>query len=191
MVGYDNRLIGLSTDSRIAYDQALPQDDTWRESYIWDLSAREGTVVCARNDGRITLHSAKNGELMASHRAGDRQVVAADFSPDGRLIACAVGWDTVFLTARTGGVDGAILRSGENVRALTFSPSGRYVATASDDHMVRVFTAPHGQKIFEHRVGAFATCVAFASPTQLVVGSSGNGLHVFTWSPDAVHLDRH
>ena len=62
------RLVGFSLGGKIAYDASMPPNDTGTESYIWGLAASPSAVACARDDGRMTLHSPGDGKLLATYR---------------------------------------------------------------------------------------------------------------------------
>jgi WD40 repeat protein len=180
IVACNNRLVGFSAAGKIAYDVALPQDATRLESYIWDLAASPSAVACARNDGRITLHSPSDGKLLATYKDPHYQeALAIAFSPDGSEIAlggapCAAR----VYDAKTGKLLRAMPKQEDHVVSVCFSPSGELLAVAVMFYSkVRVFAMRDGRQLFDTDIGVYRSCTCFKTENRLIV-ASGNGLYV-------------
>jgi WD40 repeat protein len=92
------------------------------------------------------------------------------FSPDGRLLAAGnkAGNLTVFRLA-----DGttAVLHHGGSVNQVLFSPDGRYMATASDDRIARVFETSGWRLRLQMRHQSPVPSVAFSWDRRYVISA--------------------
>lgn len=160
---------------------------TDRKNRVIDLSnhnitavafAADGeSFVAAGSDGRITLWSAKSGELIrtvATHGAGLRSIAV---TPQGDTVAA-------------GGRDGAVLlydlatdqplatipNYASSVNCVRFSPSGRQIAVAIGDWMssnrseVVILETATGRPVMTLNCETTPGAVAFASNDELIVG---------------------
>ncbi|HYO14661.1 MAG TPA: hypothetical protein VE685_15815 [Thermoanaerobaculia bacterium] len=106
-----------------------------------------------------------------------KSVLAASFSPDGRLVATGSAdgkarlWD-----ARTGRAVGAPLAHSGPVSALSFSPDGRLLATASADRTARLWHIRTGRlHVPPLQHGGNLTAALFSPDGTTLATASGDG----------------
>jgi WD40 repeat protein len=107
-----------------------------------------------------------------------REVVAVEFSPDGRLVAVAdrsTPPTARVFDAATGDMHAQLRGHVDELRSVAFSPNGRWVLTASLDRTARVWEAATGRPVAEFRGNRRALVDASFSP---------DGNHVLTAGAD-------
>lgn len=142
----------------------------------------DNTVVLTAGAGGVRLYNRAHGYavkplLPASH------VVAAAFSPDGKLVAAA-GTGADHAAHVWDAASGALLYTLEHdagVLSVAFSPDGRYIATGSADGTARVWSTAGGLPVtagFKHdagKSGDFAVhAVSFSPDSRLLLTVGGN-----------------
>lgn len=145
------------------------------------ISANGRELYSASDDKTVQVWDAETGERVRVLRgwigAGDDgAVLAADASRDGRLLAVAgaTGRHDVRLLDPVSGAVLAVLRGhAQTVRNVKFSPDGRWLASSSLDHSVRVWRTGQGQ-------GLGTSVGALRGHTKPV--------YAIAWSPDSKHL---
>lgn len=83
------------------------------------------------------------------------------YSPDGRLLAAAAGENAYLLETATGKVVQS-LKHGGKVNAISFSPDGSRVATASYDQTARVSDVATGKEIWHSAQNGAVFAIAFS-----------------------------
>ncbi|KAI0169135.1 hypothetical protein GGR52DRAFT_509172 [Hypoxylon sp. FL1284] len=153
-------------------------------------------VASASTDSIMCLWDGKTGALLSSDNIPGGNTTSLVFSEDAtRLLSAST--DSVARIWNVNRSEGTIkltfhLDGHSNwLRYATFSPSGRLVATASDDRTVGIWEMPSGtsdtqeenpiaQSVFEgHKDYVFS--VAF-SPDETRLASAGDDLHVMIWN---------
>jgi WD40 repeat protein len=103
------------------------------------LSSDGRQALTASLDGTARLWDAESGALVRTFSGHEGWVFDADFAPDGTAIATASKDGTARLwSVATGRVE-ATFAHPERVNAVEFTGSGRTVATACHDGVVRIF----------------------------------------------------
>jgi WD40 repeat protein len=87
-------------------------------------------------NGSMRLWDWPSGEPRAAWRALGN---ALAFSPDGRLLVTAHGGGLELRDAEDGRWLAAYRWHGDRIQAVAFSPDGQWIATASDDHFVKLW----------------------------------------------------
>src|SRR5260370_42548005 len=89
------------------------------------------------------------------------------------------GWDAVT------GRKTADLRCGGVVWDVVFSPDGRWIATASEDHTARVWEADTGREVARiNHESIRVSSVAFSPDGRLLATASGNAVRFHYLQPD-------
>ncbi len=122
-------------------------------------------AACARAN-RVFVYHLPSGQAVANEVAGRDQVNALAFNPDGTLMASG-GFREVKLWRRARDVQKLQLTAAGSRAAV--SPDGKWLATASDDGSVKIWTLPAGQ------------------PARSIAAASG-AVVALRFSPDSVRL---
>jgi WD40 repeat protein len=123
-----------------------------------------------------------------SYEPGSAIVVA--FSPNSRFIAVGTDTDVQVIEASTG-KELSHLPHKRPVEAVTFSPNGQYVATASHDNTACVFEVATGKKKREFRFSNNVFAVAFSPDGRYIAaGGEDNTAAVFELSTGKKVLHR-
>jgi WD40 repeat protein/uncharacterized caspase-like protein len=93
----------------------------------------DGTVVAAAgHDAGLHMWSGETGELLYEQTPGLGGVTAIAFSPDGKLIAQAVGGNKVDIARAADGASTRLLSLPLAASALTFLPDGKMIAAGDE-----------------------------------------------------------
>lgn len=121
-------------------------------------------------------------------RSVDRATAVA-FHPSAAWLATGLRDGSLNLRSRfDGGIDTARLAHGAAVNGVTFSADGRWLATASDDGMARVFDAQNWAELARLDHGAAVTNVGFTADRRWLATASENQVRVF--EPAAAWAER-
>ncbi len=133
-------------------------------------------LVVARCDNSIAvIDGGHTIELPSEGRQLQRIVT----SPDGKLIAGALGDRTVRVWSASGALVTVLKGHGDLVMDLAFSPDSREIATASYDKTIRVWQLDTGRhRVLRGHDGAVDR-VAWPKPDELVSGSRDGTLRIW------------
>jgi WD40 repeat protein/serine/threonine protein kinase len=133
--------------------------------------------------GSVITWDFVHGNILKLQIAED-QILALAYSRDGQQIACGGDRKVIYLCeAETGRVLHALTGHKSTIQALTYAPSGRWVASASPDATVRVWDTATGDCDIMFQGDREFRSVAFDSQgRKLAAGDFGGGV----WLWDAV-----
>jgi RNA polymerase sigma factor (sigma-70 family) len=151
------------------------------------FSPSGGQVAAVEADGGLRLLDARTGKLTFNHQVEGESVLAAAFSPDGKMLA--VGYANPTDRRGFGGTRVLDVESGKEVRmlfghalpvsAVAYSPDGRLLATGSHDSTVKVREAQTGKEMVKVRAlrkGVEVTGLTFSPDGKLLLVGSSDGL---------------
>ena len=194
--------ISISTDGRTLVSVA--QDKTVR---LWDVSARTDyeekgdldilmqSIAPSPRDNRLALASASTVVVwdpsarkeLARLPNHSESIASVAFSPDQKTIAIGSGktvelWDTI-----SGNVE-ALSAHTDQVYGLAFSPDGKWLASASEDHTVRIWnmSARRAAPLSLTGYAKAVTAVAFSPDSKTLATGSNDGT-VKLWDVGSWH----
>jgi WD40 repeat protein len=153
---------------------------SWAASRDGERLARGGL------GGKITIwkRSARPHHLPDSLKARDEEVLCMEFSPDDRQLAAGTGSSLTIFDLESGSVSRTFEPHESWIRALTYSPDGRRVATASDDQTVRIADVSRGHLLHTLRGhGAGVTAVGFSPDGRRLASRDSRGA-LKLWDPE-------
>jgi len=136
-------------------------------NFDYNLPAASGT-------SGIHLWDVATGALLWDHTGENERlrVLSVDYAPDGKTIAFGTFNSALILDAETGAAIQS-LPIPNHVGDLAFSPDGKLLATASDDHKIRIWrteTYELASTLTGHT--HYVNGVAFSPDGKLIVSSS-------------------
>jgi len=136
----------------------LAVSDTRGDLLEWDLSGRTaGQILAARADANADLAVSESGAVAA--RIGRRVTL----------------WEEPGGSART------FTAADQPVRALAFTPDGRFLATGADDGTVRVWPVGGGESVALLRHGAGVRGLEFSPDGRLLAAAASDQAVVWDW----------
>ena len=110
----------------------------------------------------------------------DKPVFRAAYSPDGSLLALAVGYEIQIYNLRESRLIASLKGHENTVSSVTFSPDGRYLLSSSWDRTVRLWQVVDSSQVYRLRMAGEVTSVAFLPDgSQFVIGLTDKTAGVF------------
>lgn len=154
---------------------------------VWALAySLDGSLIAwGGEDGKVRLSQSTTGQQLAVLNAHQALVTAIAFGPDGKTFATASRdrsaklWALSGLTSSGGGSTLSIKEVATLggyqawVNALTFSPDGKLLATASSDSQVKLWDVASGQERFNLKGHPYSVWALAFSPDGKFLASAG------------------
>ncbi len=105
-------------------------------------------VAYGDRSGQIRIVDLRDGKELWSEEASDKIITALAFSPDGKTLASAAGWqesDIRLWDAASGTEIGKLEGHKSCVNSLVFWPDGNKLASSSNDQTIRTWDIPSRQ----------------------------------------------
>ena len=115
---------------------------------------------------------------------------AADISPDGRRVAVGTESGAAEVIEVATGKRSALVGHTEKILDIAFSGDGTLIATASQDHLVRVWDSHNGgelARLFAHETAVSG--VAFSEDLSLLASSDSETIRLWSTEPFRVGAD--
>lgn len=156
-------------------------------------------LACASQDTLIMIRDAYSGKELQLFEGHTQDVYCISYSPDGKYIVSSAGDFTIKMWDVSSGkviwsiknniiVNGLIDESDARVaECVTFSPNGKYIASASQDGIIRIMNSINGKidwtipkKPIEER--SHAHSVAFSPDGKCLAFSVGDCVEIWDFS---------
>ncbi|KIJ58215.1 hypothetical protein HYDPIDRAFT_119797 [Hydnomerulius pinastri MD-312] len=142
----DNSRIATAADSiQIWNARTSDLELTIKESVTSLAWTNDGTEIIAGNFGRITIYDATTGDQLRRWKAhGNNFVDCLSLSPTSTLLASSSEGDKLaFVWDIQTSQQVATYQHEDDVNCIAYSPTGKFIATASNDHNTHLWEAPH------------------------------------------------
>ncbi len=196
--------VAISPDGeRVAFADMSPTIWMWEvgPNRLRELSRLSGVCQCLTfgPDGRtiavtaatrILLLDADRGQSLAVLSGHEKEVLAIDFSPNGRLLATASRDNTIRIWEFASGRErNCLWKHRTGVNAVAFSPDGKTLASGAAEGEVILWSVAGGQELMrldDHRGVIFA--LAFSPDGKILAagghGADGKSAEVTLWYAD-------
>jgi WD40 repeat protein len=140
-------------------------------------------IITGSEDKTVTLWSVPAGKKLISLSGARTQVWAVAFSPDGRKVAAACGWNdgqVLVWDAGKGTSFFSISDKTDGFYSVRFSPDGKMLAAGDRKGRVILVDASSGKKIREWKdLPGWATTLCFSSKGNLLAAGGNNEIHLY------------
>jgi WD40 repeat protein len=146
------------------------------------FDARGERVATVGLDGRALLHGAADGAALGGPPRASGARLAAAFSPDGTLLACAgeAGEAVTLWDTRSGTLAQLAEVPAARVQHLAFSPDGALLACAGEDNATRLHDVASGARVARFS-GYIQPVESLWTPDGRSLVSLGRGNTVSVW----------
>jgi WD40 repeat protein len=154
----------------------LPACGASTQSYV-AFSADGRRVVAVNACGEGILWNARSGKQLRTFNTGVSSVSAIALDTDGRLLALASPDRTVTVRNLNDNQTAYVLRGDTApINDVAFSPTGTWIATASKDDEVRIWSAANGQLLRILPDNSDVTSVSFSAHGTRIVTTNSKGI---------------
>jgi WD40 repeat protein len=141
------------------------------------FSANGRRVVAVSSCGEGILWDARSGKHLRTFNTGVSGVSAISLDTRGRLLALASPDRTVTVRNLNSNQTAYVLRGDTApINDVAFSPTGTWIATASQDKEVRIWSAATGQLLRMLPTTSDVTSVSFSADGTRIVTTDSNGI---------------
>jgi WD40 repeat protein len=187
VVGSSTGVVGSTTGAVVLYDVApgMPtlaagsvSGGTCGGAYV-AISADGQRAAAVGQCGDGILWNARTGQQLETFDTGAQPASGVSLSPDGRRLAVSSSTRTTLFDLATKRPVHVLTGDTGPVTSAAFSPTGSWLATASQDGDVRIWDPGSGQLLRVLPQGASVTSVAFTPNGQDVVSTDSAGrIHI-------------
>lgn len=194
--------VAFSHDDKLLI--ALSSNENDRTLRIWDVEKRtlfheipvspsndmsidkdDKYIALATSGTSIEIYDLKDGrKIKEIPNAHTECLTSLDFSPDSRRIVSATVWGEFIIRDWMSG-EILLIKNVKNVHksdlpsvySVKYSSNGKYVVTASNDNMVKIWNATSGDQLGDPLIGHTAPVLSafFSQDGSLIVSSSLDG----------------
>lgn len=151
---FDQRvLISNLIDGKTA--QIFSDFNGWCQNVVFSPDGKQ--IAVSTTDGRITVWNIENGKKTQSITAPSWQMALA-WSPDGKYLASSLGSVTIW-DVTTGQIVKTLRGHTYNISSLSYSPNGKFLASASLDKTVKIWNTESGEVLQTLEPGDFMRMV--------------------------------
>jgi WD40 repeat protein len=153
-------------------------------------ASEDGSVVAAGlAGGHLVIYDRASGELRPIEHAHSGDVDSVDVRPDGVQIATGSPDGSAKVWDRSGQPLSTRIGHLKGVKGVALGPVGEPMATAGDDHTVRLWRPVGGRELEDlPAMGAPVQDVSYSPDGHLVAAAAAGGTKAAVWNVDTAEL---